>query len=193
MKAIGAFWTLTADSFGQIAPNLSLPEVSCLDLSFDPQSYTDRRCNIVWLLRMLPNLEEIYLSYRIACDMLPFIMRDCRKLKRLVCKGCRGLIPSAFETVHNEVQITELYLDNARLITYRLDAFSRYMFSGLRNLERLSIKNAILRWSCRRATVPSNAYQDGSTPPYSSLAPKRPHRRQYCLVATGKTGYYICA
>ena len=113
------------------------------------------RNNVMAFSFMLPNLEEIDLSYaRVPGNILLRACRHCSKLRRIEWNGSRREIDIQGASISLYSKTEELYLDNS--VLYTLGASARelhsaergdqnglnlYMFCLCSCLERLSIKN----------------------------------------------------
>ena len=139
-----------------------LPNVSCFDISSSPpvetQEITASR-KIEAFATMLPNIEEIDISYkRTLKAMLYNIASARRKIRRIKCNGCHEMISMAGGPLGWILDsLTELYLDNSQLMSFihhgNIEAYENEGQSGIfllkscSCLERLSIKN--VSWSTR--------------------------------------------
>jgi hypothetical protein len=148
-----------------IEPMYLLPNVSSLDISWDPLAVSGP--NIVfYIASMVPNIEEANFSHMaldkssVGLDTLSYSLNMARKI---ICNGMKGLGLDFMGCS----QITELHLDDSQLFS-TLDAHMtrraysdgrRYMFRGLTNIVSLSIRNVTFcEWWLRERHESTRAF-----------------------------------
>jgi len=146
---------VSPDPGTSIEPMYLLPNVSGLDISWDPLAVSSP--NIVfYIASMVPNLEEAKLSHMafdkrsVGLDYLFYYL----KARKIICNGMKGCCLDLLGCR----QITELHIDDSQLcstfgahMTRRAYSDgSRRMFRGLTNIVSLSIKNVTFcEWRLR--------------------------------------------
>jgi len=137
-----------------------LPGVTCLDLSCDPsdERMREKTLYVIRLILILPNLQNMDLSYVTVSPIGMMISNTCPNLTRLTWKGCNGSLVLTGEALKLP-NLTELYLDDSRFSLFTVPLESReardfedeptngsttnfFMWMYCSGLERLSMRNA---------------------------------------------------
>lgn len=173
LKVVGLERTQRAQVYRR--PPEVLPLVSSLDISVNPldgNGDTHENPSMLAFVNMLPNLDEIDLSY---VQVHPYFLKNTifdryRQLRRVIWNGSSHQVGMDGGTFHRcSKTLTELYLDNSRLEASYAPAFSMeenqspsatciFLFRHCSCVERLGIKNAT--WACFEADVSNRLSQD---------------------------------
>lgn len=121
---------------------------------------------LVTFVGMLPNLEELDLSYNNCFGNVKTLVKDCHKLQRLHFNGCQGRFSLDGHDIRRS--LTELHLDNSEVNATAFEERPQhyeepgpsFMFRHCPNLERLSIKNLVTVYVSQNALQTRHVSQE---------------------------------